>query len=233
MKLTTKQLKQIIREEIENLSEMPKAPPSLGGGSVRMAKSMPRKLPPGASDEFIDAIAAMFNAPVALVKKIANALTDPSGAEGAVSDRELNEMQTHLGLPHVFSGFDLAGRLYDLADGADPSQPNEDGEQIRQMSLNRLVKLRHQLSEEPQGSSEAEHLIQEIDMLEDALDHYDTAMEDWNTRMSYQGNIDRDNPQHYPVDKTGQTRMLNRRHQQQRSRLNKSYHKTYTKDKGW
>ena len=115
----------------------------------------------------------------------------------------------------------------------DDSFMQRDGQKIREMSLNKLIKLRHKLSSEPQGSSEAEHLVQEIDMLEDAIDHYDTAMEDWDSRVSYQSRPDRENPQHYPTDKTGETRMLRRRHQQQRNRLNRSYHKEYTKDKGW
>ena len=147
---------------------------------------------------------------------------------------ELNEMQTHMGLPHVFSGYNLAEKLYELADIADPNQPNEEAEQIREMSLNRLVKLRYRLSNEVQGSVQAEHLFQEIEMLEDAIDYYDTAMKDYDTYYSYNSvRPDEPNPQYYTTDDKGMTRMLRRRQQQQRSRLNRSYHKHYTKDKGY
>ena len=146
---------------------------------------------------------------------------------------ELNEMQTHLGLPHVFTGYDLAGRLYELADIADPNQRNEEAEQIRKMSLNRLVKLRYRLSNEVKGSIDAQNLVSEIEMLEDALDHYDTAMKDYDTRTSYMLRDNEPNPQYYPVDDKGMTRMLRRRQQQQKSRGNRSYHKKYTKDKGY
>jgi hypothetical protein len=146
---------------------------------------------------------------------------------------ELNEMQTHLGLPHVFTGFDLAGKLYEFADMADPNQPNENAEQIRELSLNRLVKLRYRLSNELKGSIDAQNIFQEIQMLEDAMDYYDTAMEDYSTRVSYGLRADEPNKQYYPVDKTGQTRMLNRRRRQKKSKLSRDYHREYTKDKGY
>ena len=107
---------------------------------------------------------------------------------------ELNEMQTHLGLPHVFTGYDLAGKLYEFADMADPTQPNKQAEQIRQMALNRLVKLRHRLSSEMEGSVEAENLFQEIGMLEEAIDYYDTSMEDWNPNREYKVKPNEPNP---------------------------------------
>ena len=145
---------------------------------------------------------------------------------------ELNEMQTHLGLPHVFTGYDLAGKLYEFADMADPTQPNKQAEQIRQMALNRLVKLRHRLSSEMEGSVEAENLFQEIGMLEEAIDYYDTSMEDWNPNREYKVKPNEPNPEYYPTDKSGQTRMLNRRRRQLDSKQWSAFHKDHTGNRG-
>ena len=146
---------------------------------------------------------------------------------------ELNEMQTHLGLPHKFTGYNLAEKLYELADVADPNQRNEDGEQIREWSLNRLVKLRYRLSNEVKGSIDAQNLVSEIQMLEDAIDYYDAAMKDYSRYYFYDLKPDEPNPQYYAVDDEGMTRMLRRREQQRTSRLKRDYHKHYTKDKGY
>ena len=145
---------------------------------------------------------------------------------------ELNEMQKQLGLPHVFTGFDLAGRLYELADAGNPNQHSREAEQIREMSLNKLVKLRYRLSNEVKGSIDAQNLVSEIEMLEDAIDYYDAAMKDYSRYYFYDLKPDEPNPQYYAVDDEGMTRMLRRREQQRTSRLKRDYHKTYTKDKG-
>lgn len=146
---------------------------------------------------------------------------------------EINEMQTHLGLPHKFTGFDLALKLRELAEDANPNQRNEAAEQIRQISLNRLAKLRYRMSNEVEGSIEAQNIFLEIHMLEEAIDYYDAAVKDYDTRYTYDIRANEPNPEYYTVDDKGQTRMLRRRRQQRDSRLSRSYHKEYTKDKGY
>jgi len=146
---------------------------------------------------------------------------------------ELNEIQTHLGLPHKFTGYDLARRLYELADVADANHRNEEAEQIREMSLNRLIKLRYRLSNEIKGSIGAQNLVSEIEMLEEAIDYYDAAMKDYSKYYFYDIKPNEPNPQHYAVDDEGMTRMLRRRERQRTNRLKRDYHKAYTKDKGY
>ena len=89
-----------------------------------------------------------------------------------IKEEMMNETQKALGLPHVFSGFDLAKRIYAaIKEGA----PDEDIEALRNMALQQIKLVRRDIGQ----GIDVENKTQEDTFLQHAIDHIDTTREDY------------------------------------------------------
>lgn len=92
----------------------------------------------------------------------------------------LNENQVGLGLPHNFTGFDLAKRMFEAV------KNEEDPEtlaSLRGMALERIRKIRFEISNIPPRLGKDENKEQEVFFLEHALDNLDAYNEDYNMEV--------------------------------------------------
>ena len=136
----------------------------------------------------------------------------------------LAETQKALGLPHIFSNYDLAKRIFAAVES------NEDESilmKLRDMALNRIKLTRRDIGK----GIDVENKNQEDFFLQQAVDNIDTHRGDFNIYKTYSTTPSQQASQlGVPSDGPYAGHGLNRRVQQDKRRMQADYHRARAKE---
>jgi len=144
--------------------------------------------------------------------------------------QKVNEMQVYdgSGLSHGFNNLELSGKIYDEIEAYEQSGDDANLRALRETALERYRKLKYDISQA--DGFEEENLNQELVFLDGATDALDLALKLFRKKERHDPESDSDiaahglSPEGHPLE---------RRAKQRDKKLSKSFHKKYTKDRGW
>ena len=135
----------------------------------------------------------------------------------------LAETQKDLGLPHIFSNYDLAKRIF-AAVGSDEDETIL--MKLRNMALNRIKLTRRDIGK----GIDVENKKQEDFFLQQAVDKIDTHRGDFNVYRTYNTSSQQASQLGVPSDGPYAGHGLNRRVQQDKKRMQADYHRARAKE---
>ena len=139
-----------------------------------------------------------------------------------------SQVYPNSGLKPGFGNLKFSEKVYDEIDAYEQSGDDTNLWALRKTALDRYRKLKYDISQA--DSFEEENLNQELVFLDGATDALDLALKLFRKKERHGPESDSDiaahglSPEGHPLE---------RRAKQRDSKLSKSYHKEYTKDKGW